>query len=64
MTNLQERTEIRSVITRNMKNLAEEDLVVLGYYEWADALERGIAAHHAGLLPAFKVTVEELFQGD
>jgi ATP-dependent RNA helicase HelY len=45
-----------------MKNLAEEDLVVLGYYEWADALERGIAAHHAGLLPAFKVTVEELFQ--
>ena len=25
------------------------------------ALERGIAAHHAGLLPAFKETVEELF---
>jgi len=62
LTNSQERAEIRSVIARNMKNLAEEDLVVLGYYEWADALERGIAAHHAGLLPAFKVTVEELFQ--
>ena len=62
LTNSQERSEIRSVIARNMKNLAEEDLVVLGYYEWADALERGIAAHHAGLLPAFKVTVEELFQ--
>ena len=62
LTNSQERAEIRSVISRNMKNLAEEDLVVLGYYEWADALERGIAAHHAGLLPAFKVTVEELFQ--
>ena len=62
LTNTQERSEIRSVIARNMKNLAQEDLVVLGYYEWADALERGIAAHHAGLLPAFKVTVEELFQ--
>jgi ATP-dependent RNA helicase HelY len=62
LTNSQERAEIRSVIARNIKNLAEEDLVVLGYYEWADALERGIAAHHAGLLPAFKVTVEELFQ--
>ena len=62
LTNSEERSEIRSVIARNMKNLAEEDLVVLGYYEWADALERGIAAHHAGLLPAFKVTVEELFQ--
>jgi ATP-dependent RNA helicase HelY len=62
LTNSEERSEIRSVIARNLKNLAEEDLVVLGYYEWADALERGIAAHHAGLLPAFKVTVEELFQ--
>ncbi|KGA10941.1 MAG: hypothetical protein GM48_0555 [actinobacterium acIB-AMD-7] len=62
LTNSEERREIRSAISRNMKNLAEDDLVVLGYYEWADALERGIAAHHAGLLPAFKVTVEELFQ--
>ena len=62
LTNTDEREIIRSVIAKNMKNLAEEDLVVLGYYEWADALERGIAAHHAGLLPAFKVTVEELFQ--
>ena len=62
LTNTNERKIIRSVIAKNMKNLAEEDLIVLGYYEWADALERGIAAHHAGLLPAFKVTVEELFQ--
>jgi len=27
-----------------------------------DALHRGIAAHHAGILPAWKVLVEELFQ--
>jgi len=62
LTNGKERQEIRDVVSRNIKSLAEEDLVVLGYYEWADALERGVAAHHAGLLPAFKVTVEELFQ--
>ena len=62
LTNSQERASIREIIAKNIKLLAEEDLVVLGYYEWADALERGIAAHHAGLLPAFKVTVEELFQ--
>ena len=62
LTNSQERSSIREVVTKNIKSLAEEDLVVLGYYEWADALERGVAAHHAGLLPAFKVTVEELFQ--
>ena len=34
---------------------------MLGYWEWADALERGVAAHHAGLLPTFKEVVEELF---
>ena len=37
------------------------DLDVLGYWEWRDGLERGIAAHHAGMLPAFRHTVEELF---
>jgi ATP-dependent RNA helicase HelY len=62
LTNSRERSSIREVVAKNIKSLAEEDLVVLGYYEWADALERGVAAHHAGLLPAFKVTVEELFQ--
>ena len=39
----------------------DEDLHVLGYYEWLDGLERGIAAHHAGMLPTFKEVVEELF---
>ena len=34
---------------------------MLGYWEWREALERGIAAHHAGMLPVFKETVEELF---
>ena len=32
-----------------------------GYYEWLEGLERGIAAHHAGMLPTFKEVVEELF---
>jgi ATP-dependent RNA helicase HelY len=42
--------------------LAEEDLEVLGYRDWLIALERGIAAHHAGLLPSFKGAVEDLFK--
>jgi len=57
-----DRKIIRSIINKNVSNLAQEDLVVLGFYEWVDGLERGVAAHHAGLLPAFKSTVEELFQ--
>ncbi len=34
---------------------------MLGFWEWSRGLERGVAAHHAGLLPVFKETVEELF---
>ena len=47
---------------RYTANLPEEDLEVLGYREWITALERGIAAHHAGLLPSFKNAIEDLFQ--
>ena len=53
--------EIRRVVERRTGDLPQGDLGVLGYWEWRDALERGVAAHHAGLLPAFKETVEELF---
>jgi ATP-dependent RNA helicase HelY len=53
--------EIRQVIEDRTSELPEGDLGVLGYWEWREALERGIAGHHAGLLPAFKETVEELF---
>ncbi|WNV84517.1 DEAD/DEAH box helicase [Umezawaea sp. Da 62-37] len=52
---------VRGIIDEKTKDLPEPDLRVLGYWEWRDALERGIASHHAGLLPAFKETVEELF---
>ena len=62
LTNENDRARIRTIVSKNIGNLAQEDLVVLGYYEWLEGLEKGIAAHHAGLLPAFKTTVEELFQ--
>ena len=35
---------------------------MLGYLEWLTGLQRGIAAHHAGMLPTFKEVVEELFE--
>jgi ATP-dependent RNA helicase HelY len=54
--------EIRKVVASNLKDIPSEDLAVIGYYEWIEGLQRGVAAHHAGLLPAFKVTVEQLFQ--
>ncbi len=62
LTNTEERLEIARTAARYTQNIAEEDLDVLGYREWLLALERGIAAHHAGLLPSFKGAVEDLFQ--
>ncbi|MGJ7905284.1 DEAD/DEAH box helicase [Actinopolyspora sp. H202] len=61
LTTEEELDEIRAVIDEYTSTLPESDLEVLGYWEWREALERGVAAHHAGLLPAFKETVEELF---
>jgi ATP-dependent RNA helicase HelY len=62
LTDEREREEIRRIVDERCRTLLDEDLGVLGYFEWLDALERGVAAHHAGLLPAFKEVVEELFQ--
>ncbi len=61
-TTTQERDEIREIVEERCRTLLDEDLAVLGYWDWLSGLERGVAAHHAGLLPAFKEVVEELFQ--
>ena len=55
------RRDPRSSSSSDAADLPDEDLAVLGYHEWLDGLERGIAAHHAGMLPTFKEVVEELF---
>jgi len=62
LTEKHERDEIREIVEERCRTLLDEDLAVLGYWEWLEGLERGVAAHHAGLLPAFKEVVEELFR--
>ncbi len=49
------------MIEHRCGELDDSDLEVLGYFEWREGLLRGLAAHHAGMLPAFRHTVEELF---
>jgi ATP-dependent RNA helicase HelY len=61
LTTPEERAEIRAVAEAGTAAIPSEDLQVLGYWEWLDGLERGLAAHHAGMLPTFKEIVEELF---
>jgi ATP-dependent RNA helicase HelY len=61
LTTEEERVQIAEVIEHRCGDLDDADLAVLGYYEWREGLLRGLAAHHAGMLPAFRHTVEELF---
>jgi ATP-dependent RNA helicase HelY len=61
LTTEDERDEIEAIVDEHTANISAEDLDVLGYWDWRDGLRRGIAAHHAGLVPPFKETVEDLF---
>jgi ATP-dependent RNA helicase HelY len=61
LTTPEEAEVIQQTAERRTADIPPEDLIVLGYGEWLDGLRRGIAAHHAGMLPAFKEVVEELF---
>jgi len=62
LTTREERDEIRRVAHAAIAELSPDELRVLGVAEWIAGLERGIAAHHAGLLPQFKAVIEQLFQ--
>ncbi|MBD2760364.1 DEAD/DEAH box helicase [Yimella sp. cx-573] len=57
----QEGERIRRLVEERIATLPEEDLAVLGYYDFVEGLTRGFAAHHAGMLPTFREIVEELF---
>lgn len=61
LTTAEERKEIEDAVDAACAHLPDEDLHVLGYHEFREALGRGIASHHAGMLPTFKEVVERLF---
>ncbi|WP_369256707.1 DEAD/DEAH box helicase [Geodermatophilus amargosae] len=61
LTDESERAEIARIVDERTGSLPDEDLHVLGFWEWREGLLAGLAAHHAGLVPAFKETVEECF---
>ena len=56
----EERDEITSALVARLERPARTSRCS-ATREWLDGLRRGVAAHHAGLLPAFKEMVEELF---
>jgi ATP-dependent RNA helicase HelY len=61
LTTAAEQRTLDEIAARHVAGLADADLDALDYRGFAEALRRGVAAHHAGLLPAFKECVEEAF---
>ena len=61
LTSQEEAQEIKDIVDAGVEGIPEEDLQVLDFKRWREALSRGFAAHHAGMLPAFRHIVEDLF---
>lgn len=61
LTSADDRERIRLIAEEGTAHLGDDDLDALEYDRWVSFLEAGIAPHHAGMVPAFKETVEELF---
>lgn len=60
LTTKAERRRIRHVVETKCAQIPDADRRILGFDGWFDALQCGVAAHHAGLLPVFKEVVETL----
>lgn len=60
-TDQQEAHRVREIAEERLRGLDEADLRLLDTENWLQRLERGIASHHAGLVPAFKEAVEVCF---
>jgi ATP-dependent RNA helicase HelY len=61
LTSTDERDRIRALIGEHTAGLGPDELAVLGFDQFTAALEAGIAAHHAGMIPPFKQLVEACF---
>ncbi len=61
-TTPEQRREISELAENRLVNFSREDLQALEYSEFLDSLRRGIAAHHAGMVPAFREIVERCFE--
>jgi len=60
-TDEEQQEQIRVILDHNLSRIDPKDLASLQLDEWADGVVRGIASHHAGLVPAAKEAVESAF---
>jgi len=60
-TTPEQRARIEAICNDRLVDFHDEDLLALDYGEFLDCLRRGLAAHHAGMVPAFREIVERCF---
>jgi len=56
-----QRDRVAAIAAEHTCRLSPTELAVLDHGTWLEGLSSGVAAHHAGLVPPFKETVEECF---
>jgi ATP-dependent RNA helicase HelY len=61
LTSPEERSQITRIIDARLGGLDAADLEVLGFAQFVNQLDCGIAAHHAGMVPPMKEVVEACF---
>ena len=61
LTKSADRNRIRAIVESQVEMFTDDELDALGYDDWVEQLEAGVAAHHAGMVPAFREAVETLF---
>ncbi len=61
-TTPEQRREIEDIALSRLTNFSEDDLKALEYADFIDCLRRGLSAHHAGMVPAFREIVEICFE--
>ena len=61
-TSSDDRVEIERIANLRLASFTDDELRALEYGEFIEGLSRGLAAHHAGMVPAFREIVEACFE--
>jgi superfamily II RNA helicase len=61
-TTPEERREIEAIAQSRLTGFSDDDLKALEYADFIESLRRGLAMHHAGMVPAFREIVEICFE--
>ena len=61
-TSSEEKRVITRIAEERLVDFSDDDLAALDFTDFLDSLVRGLAAHHAGMVPAFREIVEACFE--